>query len=233
MGGRKTIAGGGLFVLSQRKMNIKIKNIAKMNMNYYKIIIKGIIILGLVIFLFLPSFAEARSGCCSWHGGVCGCGCCDGTSLSATCAPYYPSCYSAPTYKTPTYYPPIQTYSFGENTYYSYDSYLQAKADWLNRHKEGIRNLYRTILEREPSNDEVDYWASKESDINKIKSEFLNSDEYKTLQAKKQEQKEQTKPTPTQNTLPNPKESSKNYHWVWWLLGGGLVVYFWLANKKE
>jgi hypothetical protein len=39
--------------------------------------------------------AEARSGCCSHHGGVCGCGCCDGSSLSATCAPYYPEC-SAP-----------------------------------------------------------------------------------------------------------------------------------------
>ena len=41
---------------------------------------------------FYASQAEARSGCCSWHGGVCGCRCCDGTSLSAKCAPYYPSC---------------------------------------------------------------------------------------------------------------------------------------------
>ncbi len=34
---------------------------------------------------------EAKSGCCSWHGGVSsdGCGCNDGSSLSATCAPYY------------------------------------------------------------------------------------------------------------------------------------------------
>lgn len=45
---------------------------------------------------------EARSGCCSHHGGVCtyecpdgvniGYCCCDGTSLSAKCAPYYSSC---------------------------------------------------------------------------------------------------------------------------------------------
>lgn len=34
---------------------------------------------------------ESRSGCCSWHGGVCGCSggrvvCCDGTtSPSCTC----------------------------------------------------------------------------------------------------------------------------------------------------
>ena len=38
------------------------------------------------------NMVEARSGCCSHHGGVCGCGCCDGSSLSTTCAPYYPQC---------------------------------------------------------------------------------------------------------------------------------------------
>ena len=51
----------------------------------------------LPIFLFIiavifPLVVGARSGCCSHHGGVCGCGCCDGTPLSATCAPYYPQC---------------------------------------------------------------------------------------------------------------------------------------------
>jgi hypothetical protein len=51
---------------------------------------------------------EARSGCCSSHGGVCGCRCCDGTSLSAKCAPYYPSCTNNPI--TPTTTPtPIST----------------------------------------------------------------------------------------------------------------------------
>jgi hypothetical protein len=44
------------------------------------------------VLLLLPIAVSARSGCCSHHGGVCGCGCCDGTSLSATCAPYYPEC---------------------------------------------------------------------------------------------------------------------------------------------
>ncbi|MCK4554515.1 thermonuclease family protein [Candidatus Parcubacteria bacterium] len=53
-------------------------------------------------FYYSPKIAEARSGCCSWHGGVCsykcpdgvnlGYACCDGTSLSAKCAPYYASC---------------------------------------------------------------------------------------------------------------------------------------------
>jgi len=69
--------------------------------------------------VFMPNIAEARSGCCSWHGGVCGCGCCDGTPLSATCAPYYPECsgghsspsYSSPSYSTPTC-PSNSTYSY-------------------------------------------------------------------------------------------------------------------------
>lgn len=49
-----------------------------------------------LLLLFTPAIASARSGCCSHHGGVCGCGCCDGTGLSATCAPYYPECNSRP-----------------------------------------------------------------------------------------------------------------------------------------
>lgn len=52
----------------------------------------------LFVFVFLITLTangEARSGCCSHHGGVCGCRCCDGTSLSSKCAPYYPSCSRA------------------------------------------------------------------------------------------------------------------------------------------
>jgi len=50
--------------------------------------------LALVFVLAYPTAILARQGCCSHHDGVCGCECCDGTSLSATCAPYYPSCNS-------------------------------------------------------------------------------------------------------------------------------------------
>ncbi|MFA6005555.1 MAG: hypothetical protein WC775_03685 [Patescibacteria group bacterium] len=45
-----------------------------------------------LILVSIPRSVFARSGCCSHHGGVCGCGCCDGSSLSSTCAPYYPEC---------------------------------------------------------------------------------------------------------------------------------------------
>lgn len=45
----------------------------------------------ILLLSFIP-LADARRGCCSHHGGVCGCVCCDGTALSAKCAPYYPDC---------------------------------------------------------------------------------------------------------------------------------------------
>ena len=47
-----------------------------------------------LLFTFAMQTADARSGCCSHHGGVCGCGCCDGSPLSAICSPYYPDCIS-------------------------------------------------------------------------------------------------------------------------------------------
>ncbi len=46
----------------------------------------------ILLMAFLVGVAHARRGCCSHHGGVCGCRCCDGSSLSYKCAPYYPSC---------------------------------------------------------------------------------------------------------------------------------------------
>ena len=62
-----------------------------------KLCTKIIFIFFLFSLIFLPKNIEARSGCCSHHGGICGCGCCDGTGLSATCAPYYPECSGART----------------------------------------------------------------------------------------------------------------------------------------
>lgn len=57
--------------------------------NWIKAVLIFVFFSGTILF---PKSIEARSGCCSHHGGVCGCGCCDGTALSATCAPYYPEC---------------------------------------------------------------------------------------------------------------------------------------------
>jgi len=64
---------------------------------------KSLIILILISFLLfgLITGIDAHKGCCSHHGGVCsyqcsnggiGYRCCDGTPLSAKCAPYYAQC---------------------------------------------------------------------------------------------------------------------------------------------
>jgi hypothetical protein len=60
-------------------------------------------ILAVLLFFCIPMTGFAHSGCCSAHGGVSGCGCADGTPLSATCLPYYPECSgAAATGSTPT-----------------------------------------------------------------------------------------------------------------------------------
>jgi hypothetical protein len=53
-------------------------------------------ILAVVAILLPATPVIARRGCCSWHGGVCGCQCCDNSALSAKCAPYYPKCQGTP-----------------------------------------------------------------------------------------------------------------------------------------
>lgn len=55
---------------------------------------KFLLISIIAIFSLNFSISEARSWCCSHHWWVCGCWCCDGSSLSETCAPYYPQCSS-------------------------------------------------------------------------------------------------------------------------------------------
>jgi micrococcal nuclease len=40
-------------------------------------------------------FADAASGCCAGHKGVCGCACCDGRPLSDTCRSRMPGCGGA------------------------------------------------------------------------------------------------------------------------------------------
>ena len=89
-------------------MNKKIKTINLIFVTTLIIIIAG--------FLYFSSQAEARRGCCSHHGGVCtyncpdginiGYCCCDGSSLSAKCAPYYSSCPPASKFKPAI--PPIK-----------------------------------------------------------------------------------------------------------------------------
>lgn len=86
--------------------------------------------LALIIPFFVPLTVEARSGCCSWHGGVCGCGCCDGTPLSATCAPYYPECgggYSYPSIPSIPSCPSMSSYDSLLGSCKCYSGYVVGK----------------------------------------------------------------------------------------------------------
>lgn len=69
-------------------------------MNLKKLLLGFLFIPLITVFLHSPVYA--RSGCCSWHGGVCGHTCCDGSTLSAVCSPYY----NPPAPIQPIYYPP-------------------------------------------------------------------------------------------------------------------------------
>ena len=90
------------------------------------------LIIFIAISMILVQAANARSGCCSYHGGVAGCGCADGTPLSSTCAPYYPQCYQ----QTPVYNPPVPTPEILSvnaslaNDYNSQTKQYSVKFDW-------------------------------------------------------------------------------------------------------
>src|SRR5215213_3106525 len=55
-----------------------------------------VLILNILLVLSFSPSLYSQSGCCSSHGGVCGCRCCDGTRLSDLCAPYFPCGGSVP-----------------------------------------------------------------------------------------------------------------------------------------
>jgi len=99
----------------------------------------GFLLILILLFLFVFAYfnqVDARSGCCSWHGGVCGCGCCDGTPLSATCAPYYPGCSGSLNYQSAYIPPPPRPQVYcpsvaARNTFYpNYNGTFRVFFDW-------------------------------------------------------------------------------------------------------
>ncbi len=88
-------------------------------MNLMKTLKILLIVLFLVILSTLSSSAYARSGCCSYHNGVCGNSCCDGSPLSAVCG----GGYEPPTY-TPTYtnFSRVNNYALYNDICYDFDT---------------------------------------------------------------------------------------------------------------
>lgn len=63
---------------------------------------RKVLFLSFLLALGLAVSAQAQQGCCSHHGGVCNCACCDGSPLSNACRPFFPcgggSAPSAPSF---------------------------------------------------------------------------------------------------------------------------------------
>ncbi len=98
---------------------------------------RKIFLLTLALLFLSSQITFARSGCCSHHGGVRfnGCGCNDGTPLSAKCAPYYVcqnssqknNIYPAPTLKPRVTYPKTYKKYYPRNTY-KYKTYRNRRS---------------------------------------------------------------------------------------------------------
>jgi len=58
---------------------------------------RKILLMSFLLALCFAASAQAQRGCCSHHGGVCGCVCCDGSPLSDACRPFFPCGGSTPT----------------------------------------------------------------------------------------------------------------------------------------
>ena len=53
---------------------------------------KKLILITSLLFISLAHNAFAVKGCCSNHGGVCGCECCDGSLFTMRCQKLYSEC---------------------------------------------------------------------------------------------------------------------------------------------
>jgi hypothetical protein len=77
-------------------------------------------------------------------------------------------------------------------------AYSGGRVNWFLAHRSNIFQLYNDVFSRNPTSQEVDWWATTEPDINKIRTAFVNSQEYKDKQASG------TLPTQGNSNLINP-----------------------------
>lgn len=118
-------------------------------------ILSAVALLAVFLFSIITPKANAWPGCCSHHQGVCGCGCCDGSPLSATCAPHYPECNSPAPVPKPTPVPvtptPIKTSTNNAQTDTGIDGRIKEKINAVKndypKYHEGFReSLIKDII---------------------------------------------------------------------------------------
>jgi hypothetical protein len=160
--------------------------------------------------LIIPVIVSARSGCCSHHGGVqsSGCGCNDGTPLSATCAPYY-SCIAPISQPKPIIIPscPVNstTSSSGVcNCNVGYEKIYNSSSSWscnikkipetTNIIKEPVKPTQEVISPKIPVNNVIEK--------QKINTEPVNN---KKVIEEKSDTTKIVKPTPKSDITPIPQ----------------------------
>lgn len=203
------------------------------------------------VFLLFTSSVYATRGCCSWHGGVCGCDtsvgrqvCCDGT--------YSPSCLCA--YNPPKVYIPPKP-QFPSETQAKWSFYANENETW-NIEMEILDNnptKYSAVISKCAGCDPgplVDFYSNKFYFYNvkpgkwyvNVKKEingYWSNIVYWTIEVP-----EWQRPTPTysfsdlnyiNNNYSEKRNNSNNSLFVWMLriLGGGGLVYYLIKKSKS
>ncbi len=221
-----------------------------------KILLSLFLIILLSLFLLPIDDIEARSGCCSWHGGVCtykcpdgvnvGYMCCDGTSLSAKCAPYYSSCPAKTTPKCPSY----STYNSSSDSCECNYGYIVSgdkciDADTFCQDKHSLHSSYNSSSK----SCECDY-GYKLIDSKCVKPEPIKeqplveeqSDEEIVVEEEESDDEQLSEQPPAQQDgLSAPEKFTADISkedggggFIWWIIGIGAAAYiFYTLGKRK
>jgi len=220
-----------------------------------KILLSLFVIILLSLFLLSINDVEARSGCCSWHGGVCtykcpdgvnvGYMCCDGTSLSAKCAPYYSSCPAKTTPKCPSY----STYNSSSDSCECNYGYIDSgdkciDADTFCQDKHGLHSSYNTSsksCECDYGYKLIDSKCVKPEPIKEQPSVEGQSDEEIVVEEEESddEHSSEQSPAPQDGSSASEKftadisKEDGGRGFIWWIIGIGAAAYIFYALGKR
>lgn len=209
-------------------------------------IIIAAFVIGGFLYFFNISEVEARSGCCSWHGGVCtykcpdgvnvGYMCCDGTSLSTKCAPYYSKCPTKPTPECPSH----STYNSSSDSCECNYGYIASggeciDADAYCHDKYGSHSSYDISSE----SCECDYGyklindkCAKPEPVKEQLPLKEQSAEESTIEEEQSPAPQEDLPAPEKFTAEIPKEDGGR-RFIWWIIGIGAAAYTLYALGKR
>ncbi len=221
-----------------------------------KILLSLLILIPFLLTVLPINNVEARRGCCSWHGGVCtyqcpdgvnvGYMCCDGTSLSAKCAPYYPRCPAKPTPKCPSH----STYNSSSDSCECNYGYIASEGECIDtdiycHDRYGFHSSYDTLSK----SCECDYGYKlingkcvKPEPIEEQPPDKKQSTEEPAVeeeQPAKEESSEQPPapqrglPAPEELTAEIPKEGNGEGSILGWIIGIGIVAYLFYTFKNK